>query len=180
MEITRRNSIEKLNHYIDYIDFLMESEQYLIALKNINNLKKKNFNTYFKKGLCYYYLNDFDNSIEQFTKCNKICNQTKNEYFIELSKIKKNNNDLNLEELENKILNTNKTKISLNEDLISCPLTLEKFQNPYMTSYGNTYEYAALIEHLKNVGKFDPLTREYLDENMIFPNRKLKELLDFY
>ena len=31
----------------------------------------------------------------------------------------------------------------------------------------------AILE-LLDVGKFDPLNREYLDEKMIFPNRKIK------
>ena len=72
---------------------------------------------------------------------------------------------------------TNKKDSYQDEDILCCPLTLEKFEEHTVTTYGNTYEYAAILEHIKDVGKFDPLNREYLDEKMIFPNRKIKELL---
>ena len=66
----------------------------------------------------------------------------------------------------------------IDQDLFCCPLTFEMYKDPYITPNGNTYEHAALIQHLNEVGNFDPLTREYLDESMIIPNRKIRELIE--
>ena len=73
--------------------------------------------------------------------------------------------------------NSKNREREINEDILCCPLTLERFIDPYITPYGNTYEHSTILKHLKNVGKFDPLNRKYLDEKMIYPNRKIKELL---
>ncbi|DBA83374.1 TPA: hypothetical protein ACH3X2_006521 [Trebouxia sp. C0005] len=42
----------------------------------------------------------------------------------------------------------------------TCPLTMEVFRDPVMTPSGLSYERSALVEHLKKVGAFDPITRE--------------------
>jgi len=191
MEIKRKKLSDKLNHYLDYLDYLLECEQYNIAIKNIEKINRPDIlNLNFKKAYCLYKLEKYSDAIKEFNKCLKfdklnsecIC-------FIGLSLIKKNNINNGSDKIEKEIINklivnkyNNNTNnhLNLDDDILCCPLTLDKFSDPYITTYGNTYEHAALTEHLKDVGKFDPLTREYLDDTMIFPNRKIKELLQKY
>jgi len=188
---------EKISYYIEYIDYLIDCEQFDKAIKNIDNHCSENseniFYLYFKKAFCYYKLENYYEAICQFNKCLKfqehknICN-----IYIGLSHLKMNdfeNGIFKIEEqlkidLENKNLeesvNQYQEKVinDIDQDLFCCPLTFEMYKDPYITPNGNTYEHAALIQHLNEVGNFDPLTREYLDENMIIPNRKIRELIE--
>ena len=179
---------EKINHYLDYIDYLIESEFFEKALKNILNLKvEKNFNLKYRKAICYFKLDQFEIAINEFQECLKFnIENDKCNIYIGLCYIKNNKLDYGLSKIENQLLLINNSHskeekdnniIKLDDDLLCCPLTLDTFQDPYITPYGNTYEHAAIKEHLDNVGKFDPLTRDYLDESMIIPNRSIKELI---
>ncbi|KAI4979438.1 hypothetical protein ZWY2020_016191 [Hordeum vulgare] len=50
-------------------------------------------------------------------------------------------------------------------DYLCCQITFEIFRDPVITPSGVTYERAILIEHLRKVGNFDPVTREPLKGN---------------
>ena len=185
MEITKNDPLEKVKYYIEYIDYLIDCEQYNIAIKNIQNINtNKNFELMFKAAICYYKLDMYNKSIEEFNKClelkkdDSFCN-----CFIGLCLIKNNEFAEGIKKIEDNIVkkienNIVKKNTEVKEDMILCPLTLERFKDPYITPYGNTYEHAAITQHLKSVGKFDPMTREYLDESMIYPNRIIKEILN--
>lgn len=184
---------EKINYYIEYIDYLIDCEQFDKALKNINNLKdqeKNIFSLSFRKAKCLYKLGKYKEAISEFNKCtifrekNHIC-----KIYIGLCHLKMNDihngflkieEELNLSNITEELdLNNNDKVINdIDQDLFCCPLTLEIYKDPYITPNGNTYEHAALIQHLNEVGNFDPLTREYLDVSMIIPNRKIKELIE--
>ncbi|XP_031490162.1 E3 ubiquitin-protein ligase CHIP [Nymphaea colorata] len=65
-------------------------------------------------------------------------------------------------------------------DYLCCKITLEIFRDPVITPSGVTYERAVIIEHLRKVGKFDPVTREPLDERQLVPNLALKKAVQDY
>ena len=180
---------KKIDYYYDYINYLIECEQYEKAIKNIENWSNENiFYLKFKKAYCFYKLDKYLEAIDMFDKCldfnqeQNICN-----IYIGLCNLKLNDFNNGIYRIEKQLLinqdvlqkqEENKVITNINPDLFCCPLTLDIYKDPYITPNGNTYEHAALVEHLNNVGKFDPLTREYLDENMIIPNRKIKELIE--
>lgn len=56
----------------------------------------------------------------------------------------------------------------------TCPLTMEVFRDPVMTPSGLSYERSALVEHLRKVGAFDPITREALTASQLIPNIALR------
>lgn len=65
-------------------------------------------------------------------------------------------------------------------DHLCCKLTMEIFRDPVITPSGVTYERTAILEHLRRVGKFDPVTRATLGEKDLSPNLALKEAVQCY
>lgn len=63
---------------------------------------------------------------------------------------------------------------------LCCKITMEIFRDPVITPSGVTYERAVLYEHLRKVGKFDPLTRATLYPNQVVPNLAIKEAVQAY
>ncbi|CAN8269558.1 unnamed protein product [Cochlearia groenlandica] len=63
---------------------------------------------------------------------------------------------------------------------LCCNITLEIFRDPVISPSGVTYERAAILEHLKKVGFFDPITREYFDPSKLVPNLAIKEAVAAY
>mmetsp|Transcript_1914 Transcript_1914/g.5693 ORF Transcript_1914/g.5693 Transcript_1914/m.5693 type:complete len:318 (+) Transcript_1914:99-1052(+) len=62
----------------------------------------------------------------------------------------------------------------------ACRLTLEPFREPVVSTSGLSYERAALLQHLKNVGQFDPVTREPLTEKQVCLNLGLRAATQEY
>ncbi|KAF8412044.1 hypothetical protein HHK36_004604 [Tetracentron sinense] len=60
-------------------------------------------------------------------------------------------------------------------DYLCCKITLDIFRDPVIIPSGVTYERAVILDHLQKVGKFDPITREPLDEHQLVPNLAIKE-----
>lgn len=65
-------------------------------------------------------------------------------------------------------------------DYLCCKLTLDVFRDPVITPSGITYERAVIIHHLEKVGKFDPVTRDPLDQRQLMPNLAIKEAVQAY
>ncbi|CAM6103943.1 unnamed protein product [Calypogeia fissa] len=65
-------------------------------------------------------------------------------------------------------------------DHLQCKITMDIFRDPVITPSGITYEKAVLLEHLRKVGKFDPMNRAPLQPEQIVPNLALKEALQSY
>ncbi|KAE8671163.1 E3 ubiquitin-protein ligase CHIP [Hibiscus syriacus] len=65
-------------------------------------------------------------------------------------------------------------------DHLCCKITFDIFRDPVITPSGVTYERAVILEHLQKVGKFDPITREPLDQSQLFPNLAIKEAVQAY
>ncbi|GLI66757.1 hypothetical protein VaNZ11_010723 [Volvox africanus] len=62
----------------------------------------------------------------------------------------------------------------------TCPLTMEIFRDPVVVPSGRSYERSALLEHLKKVGRFDPITRQHLAEEQLVPNVSLRAAIELY
>ncbi|CAM6023986.1 unnamed protein product [Sphagnum balticum] len=65
-------------------------------------------------------------------------------------------------------------------DHFCCKITMDIFRDPVITPSGITYERSALLEHLRKVGNFDPLTRAPLTPEQVFPNLALKEAVQAF
>ncbi|KAE8712898.1 E3 ubiquitin-protein ligase CHIP [Hibiscus syriacus] len=65
-------------------------------------------------------------------------------------------------------------------DHLCCKITLDIFCDPVISPSGVTYERSVILEHLQKVGKFDPITREPLDQSQLFPNLAIKEAVQAY
>lgn len=65
-------------------------------------------------------------------------------------------------------------------DHLCCTITMEIFRDPVMTPSGITYERAALNEHLKKVGHFDPISRAPLSPQQIFPNLAVRDAVQSF
>ncbi|KAH8940186.1 hypothetical protein BDL97_15G075500 [Sphagnum fallax] len=65
-------------------------------------------------------------------------------------------------------------------DHFCCKITMDLFRDPVITPSGVTYERSALLEHLRKVGNFDPLTRTPLTPEQVFPNLALKEAVQAF
>ncbi|CAN8260159.1 unnamed protein product [Cochlearia groenlandica] len=63
---------------------------------------------------------------------------------------------------------------------LCCNITLEIFRDPVISPSGVTYERAAILEHIKKVGNFDPITREKLDPSKLVQNLAIKEAVAAY
>ncbi|BBN08494.1 STIP1 homology and U-box containing protein 1 [Marchantia polymorpha subsp. ruderalis] len=65
-------------------------------------------------------------------------------------------------------------------DHLCCKITMDIFRDPVITPSGVTYERATLLEHLRKVGKFDPVTRTPLSSDLVVPNLAMKEAVQAY
>tara|TARA_Y100000817_G_scaffold314838_1_gene315430 strand:- start:1180 stop:1680 length:501 start_codon:yes stop_codon:yes gene_type:complete len=67
------------------------------------------------------------------------------------------------------------------EELLICPITLEVMYDPWIDTEGNTYEYAAIIDHLSR-SKTSPITRNpmYPTDLYLRPNRPIRDIIQLY
>lgn len=59
-------------------------------------------------------------------------------------------------------------------------ISFELMKDPVITPSGITFERETIVEHLRKVGHFDPVTRQVLSEDQLISNFALKEVLDHY
>ncbi|KAI7749703.1 hypothetical protein M8C21_031737 [Ambrosia artemisiifolia] len=65
-------------------------------------------------------------------------------------------------------------------DYLCCRITLDIFRDPVTAPSGFTYEKAVILEHLEQVGKFDPITRQPLFPSQLVPNLAIKEAVQAF
>ncbi|KAI9077730.1 hypothetical protein K1719_040336 [Acacia pycnantha] len=65
-------------------------------------------------------------------------------------------------------------------ELQSLKITLDIFRDPVITPSGLTYERAVILDHLDKVGKFDPVTREPLNQSQLVSNLAIKEAVQAF
>ncbi|OMJ95852.1 hypothetical protein SteCoe_571 [Stentor coeruleus] len=58
-------------------------------------------------------------------------------------------------------------------DSLCCPITLDLFKKPVITSCGNTYEAEALITHFTRMGTVDPINRSPINPYEILKNESI-------
>ena len=61
-----------------------------------------------------------------------------------------------------------------------CPLTLELFEDPVITSEGDTYERGAILAHIRSGKEYNPFSRLPLKEEDLRPNKGIKRLVEQY
>lgn len=78
-----------------------------------------------------------------------------------------------LSEITEKVVSLDKpTEIP---DHLCCRITFDIYQDPVITPSGITYERSAILDHLRKVGQFDPVTRQPLGEHQLVPNLAVKQ-----
>ncbi|KAL8232946.1 hypothetical protein R6Q57_002724 [Mikania cordata] len=65
-------------------------------------------------------------------------------------------------------------------DYLCCRITLDIFRDPVTAPSGFTYEKATILEHLEQVGKFDPITRQPLLPSQLVQNLAIKEAVQAF
>ena len=60
------------------------------------------------------------------------------------------------------------------------PISFNLFQDPVVTPSGITYEKCHLVKHLRQKGNYDPLSRQPLFENELYPNLIIKEGVEHF
>ena len=67
------------------------------------------------------------------------------------------------------------------EELLICPITLEVMYDPWIDIEGNTYEYAAIMEHLSR-SHTSPITRNPMHPTDLYlrPNRLIRDIIQLY
>lgn len=60
------------------------------------------------------------------------------------------------------------------------PISFNLFQDPVITPSGITYEKCHLVQHLRQKGNYDPLSRQPLYEHELYPNLIIKEGVENY
>ena len=82
-------------------------------------------------------------------------------------------------DLQNKILKGNDDSSTHDSEHV-CPLTGELFVNAWTNNEGDSYEYEAILAHIRNVGEYDPFTFAPLKEEHLRRNKGLQRLVDSY
>jgi len=65
-------------------------------------------------------------------------------------------------------------------DYLCCKISLDIMEDPVTTQSGHSYERAVLMEHLRKNGLFDPVTRDPISMEHIYPNLNLKQAIETF
>eukprot|EP00899_Mesostigma_viride_P002545 jgi/Mesvir1/12291/Mv00496-RA.2 len=63
---------------------------------------------------------------------------------------------------------------------LCCKLTFELFVDPWIAPSGITYEHAAILRHLKEVGQYDPFTRDPLSASQLVRNLAVRDAVNHF
>ncbi|CAF1464229.1 unnamed protein product [Adineta steineri] len=67
--------------------------------------------------------------------------------------------------------------MSVKDDSLLCPITLELFKDPVLAQDGHTYERKAIVEWIERNGR-SPLTNQLLSLEHLYPNYAIKKAID--
>ncbi|KAI5955315.1 hypothetical protein KGF54_001876 [Candida jiufengensis] len=65
-------------------------------------------------------------------------------------------------------------------DYLLDPISFEILTDPVITPSGITYEKQHLLRHIKNKGKFDPISKQPLNKDQLYPNLIIKDSIEAY
>ena len=68
-----------------------------------------------------------------------------------------------------------KSKVREIPDYLRCPISDDLMEDPVLIESGNTYERSMIEQHFKTNGYFDPVSRQNVNPDFIYPNRNLKK-----
>jgi STIP1 family protein 1 len=63
-------------------------------------------------------------------------------------------------------------------DYLCGKISFELMREPVITPSGVTYDRADIEQHLRRVGRFDPVTRQQLTVDQLTPNLAMKEVIE--
>lgn len=138
------------------------------------NLKQKyhynNSNEYFKELVQLYksFLSDYEGFLKiiQYNYNNSILKESRSQSEPSRQSITSSLDSINKDD-------------DIPEDLID-PLSYELFHDPVITPSGITYEKSIILDHLDRNGKFDPLTKQPLNPDQLYPNLAIKNSVCSY
>lgn len=174
---TKKQLITKVLQPMDnYYNFEKQKLEQKYSYNNLNEFYGELFNLYRK----------------QLDECSELLELAQNNYTHSLYQHSLENHKSSNASRSNSVFSRNSlpTTTSSTEDCTSLekeipdhlldPISFEMFTNPVITPSGITYEKTHILEHLKRRGKFDPITRQELTEDQLYPNLTIKEAVDAY
>lgn len=82
----------------------------------------------------------------------------------------------------NRLFNENDLRRRKREipDYLCGKISFELMHDPVITPFGITYDRNDIEQHLRRVGRFDPITRQELTIDQLIPNLSMKEVVENY
>lgn len=82
----------------------------------------------------------------------------------------------------NRLFNENDSRRKKREipDYLCGKISFELMHDPVITPFGITYDRNDIEQHLRRVGRFDPITRQELTIDQLIPNLVMKEVVETY
>lgn len=154
-----------------------------------NTEKQKLQQKYNYNNLNEFYDELFNLYKKQLDECSELLELAQNNYTHSLYQNSLENRKLSNASRSNSVFSRNSLPSTSSSastsseeipDHLLDPISFEMFTNPVITPSGITYEKAHILEHLKRRGKFDPITRQELTEDQLYPNLTIKEAVDSY
>jgi len=63
---------------------------------------------------------------------------------------------------------------------LQCKISFEPLIDPVITPGGLTYERSVILDHLRRGNNFEPVTREPLRADQLYPNKSIRDAVDLY
>ncbi|KAI5965551.1 uncharacterized protein KGF55_000913 [Candida pseudojiufengensis] len=159
--------------------------------RQVNDLEKKH-----QDNPGYYKIQLFELLKKQLEELCNLLDIFKNNYTHSLY----DNNLLNFKKNQiQQASNSNSSPISSNQSLSSLsmiqvndeviteapdylldPISFEVLTDPVVTPSGITYEKQNLLLHMKKRGKFDPISKQPLSKDQLYPNLVIKDSVEAY
>ena len=78
------------------------------------------------------------------------------------------------------LVNSNNDLMEDAPDHLLDPISYEVFTDPVITPSGITYEKETILNHMKKKGKYDPISKQELSKDQLYPNLVIKDSVEAY
>ncbi|KAI8897161.1 U-box domain-containing protein [Globomyces pollinis-pini] len=130
-------------------------------------------------------------TIENSSQQNKINHEYQQEQTNNEENKNSNSDQINLHDIDHDDLLTQLDSLLLDAEHVAAKrppvpdyytgkISFEIMVDPVISPSGITYDKTEILEHLRVIGPFDPLTRQPLVESDLYPNLALKESIETY